>query len=562
MLLMVVAAGCMAQQSMAQSAPDMPGPPTSGVFAAGAAAPSLPELPPSERGATIPVDQASPLRWRGIRPGVEVTSSNGGSGSGAASGLDVRYTRASKAASGVAFALPAGATANAAALELRISASPRQRLLVCFTDASGVVWTMPAISAGPEGLGEVGSAGGSAAGQVGQTTDSPARGELFTLKFQDLKPDRWQNAGKTIPARPDPASFGMLTVLDISGFMGAPEEACRWRLDAVELIGERSEGAPPTGADGAGQGHGHGDGQGDGQGDGKGSAGVEPVKSEAPPTALPQRGAGDSASGPQRPTLGRRDAHALFFEALQRSPQRRSEATGALTAIVDANPDDARSTLLLGLAWLWTASDSSTPEASRIEAIRRATTVLDRAVALDPEDTRIPTWQLSARQRLAIAESRPADALAARDALRALTDADPCFHALSFAIMTWEEPRESAAFTDAVAFARRAMRCSGPDSVSNAPRWPYGVQGFLLTAADLFSRAGDSSAAEEALMVAEAMPGLEAWPHRAQVTDRLATLSQRVAAFGDDDPANDPAFASAAVSSTSCVLCHQVAGAR
>jgi hypothetical protein len=530
----------MTSSAAAQGSAGDPAAPQHGNTAGGASAPQLPKLPRSGRGARLPLDQNSLLCWRGIRTGVELASSASGGTDSASPRLDVRYTRAAQAASGVAFVLPRGAAADATAIELRIAASPRQRLLVCFTDAAGVVWTMPAISAGPEGI----------------DVDAPA--ELFTLKFSDLKPDRWQNSGKAIPARPDQATFGMLTLLDITGFMGAPEEACRWRLDSAELIGSKPGEAPGGGSEAAGNGP-----------PASARDAAQPGAGSSIPASPAAGGAADAGppvaspfsevAAPAKAPGGRRAAHDLFFEALQRSPGRRPEAIAALERLVAANPRDDRSTLLLGLAWLWTASDSSTAEPQRAAALRSAATHLDRAALLAPEDTRIPTWQLAARQRLALLEGRGADALAAREALRTLADRDPCFHSLSFAIMTWEEPRESPAFTDSVAFARRAMRCSGADSVSNGPRWPYGVQGFLVTAADLFARAGDVPAAEEALMVAESMPGFDRWAHREEVTGRLERLKERVAALADSDPANDPAFVSAAVSSTSCTLCHQVA---
>jgi hypothetical protein len=146
--------------------------------------------------------------WHPIRTGIAVTSIDQGAA------MNVAYRRTRGKAAGVAFHLPAGASERLGTVTLRMSAQPDQRLSVCLTDGKGVVWTLPSIKA----LNEVGE---------------------FTLSAKEIKPDPFQNSGKEVPAQPDWSDMRMLTVLDITGFMGAAEADCSWRIEFVR--GEEGE---------------------------------------------------------------------------------------------------------------------------------------------------------------------------------------------------------------------------------------------------------------------------------------------------------------------------------
>ena len=146
--------------------------------------------------------------WHPVRAGVAITPADGGAA------MSVTYHRTRGKPAGVAFHLTPTASERLSTIALRMSAAPDQRLSVCLTDGKGVVWTFPTIKA----LGDVGE---------------------FTLSASEIKPDPFQNAGKEVPAQPDWSSMRMLTILDITGFMGAAEADCSWRIEFVR--GEEGE---------------------------------------------------------------------------------------------------------------------------------------------------------------------------------------------------------------------------------------------------------------------------------------------------------------------------------
>ncbi len=143
--------------------------------------------------------------WFPIREGITVER-DAATGAGL-----VRYRRERGTASGIAIHLAPNACTELASLVLRGASTPGQRLHLCLTDANGVVWTFPTVKLGSE----------MQAHRVGAA---------------EIAPDPFQNAGKTIPAKPDWSSMRMLTVLDISGHMGAPVEEVTWRIESI--VGE------------------------------------------------------------------------------------------------------------------------------------------------------------------------------------------------------------------------------------------------------------------------------------------------------------------------------------
>ncbi|HMN96368.1 MAG TPA: hypothetical protein PKC43_08665 [Phycisphaerales bacterium] len=461
---------------------------------------------------------------------------DGATGKAAAQRLTVRYHRTPGTASGTAFPLPASTLDGIDSIDLRLSADPEQRLIVALTDSEGVVWSFPPLRVG------------------GASAEA-------TLRLAELRPDRWQNAGKTIPAAPDLASMTLLTLLDISGHMGAPAVDCAWTIDSFELRASSAETHAPA---------------------------DRPTSAAAPsiaPEPAARTDAARASRGSETPTEPRPAAAATsveaqrsFFHALQHAPDQRAAAMELLAAVVRAQPDAGRPTLLLGAGHLWAASDIETPEAAVEGHLREAIALFESAAKLLPEDDRIASWLHSSKHFLARRQGRTADADAQLAALRAIADASPAFHSVAYGIVAFESPRGSPAFNDAVAFARRAALAeprrggnlgndhgaarAGADAerIGNAPRWPYTVQGFLVGAADLFARSGDPGGAEELLLAAAAQPETGAWPHRSLIDERLDALRDRVRRWADEDPSNDPDFAWAARSPHACVLCHATAG--
>ncbi|MBL9148527.1 MAG: hypothetical protein JNM94_07515 [Phycisphaerae bacterium] len=250
-------------------------------------------------------------------------------------------------------------------------------------------------------------------------------------------------------------------------------------------------------------------------------------------------------------------AKTLFFEALQRAPERRADAIRALGANACSSDAADSDLLLLGLAHLWKAADGSTHGIDRHSNAVIAEHWLRRARERDPGDTRIPGWIASARVVIATDEGRDDDRRAAIDELAKLSDADPCFHAVPLSIASFSAPRGSAEFTQALKAMNAAFDCGRERGAGDGPRWPHNVHGFLVGLADMRLKAGDRAGAEAALTIAEARTGSETWRYRGEIEKRFAELDERLRRYGNDDPTDDPPYFLGA-GGASCLACHAV----
>ena len=147
--------------------------------------------------------------WQPIRKGIAIEATSAGDA------MTVSYQRERSKAAGVAFHLDPGACEGLAEIHLRAAATPEQRVHICLTDGQGVVWTFPTVRLGAE------------------SAD-------FVVSTKEIRPDPFQNRGKEIPATPNWSDMKMLTVLDISGFMGGAVEACSWRIERVAGEGKEA----------------------------------------------------------------------------------------------------------------------------------------------------------------------------------------------------------------------------------------------------------------------------------------------------------------------------------
>lgn len=247
----------------------------------------------------------------------------------------------------------------------------------------------------------------------------------------------------------------------------------------------------------------------------------------------------------------------VFYDALRRRPERRLESLAALTDAVLRPDPEPRDVLLLGLNHLWISAEGEQDSRSRFRHSILAHHWLRRAERLLPDDSRIPTWRLSAEWAIAVQEGRPTDAEAARDRISALADDDPCFHAVTLGITSFREPAGSAAFRRAHAAMEASFRCRADDpSVQNRPRWPHNVQAFLVGLSDFRLKAGDVAGAEAALVIAESRPGFARWTRRHLVDERFADLADRTRRFANADPLDDPPFVFEPGGPVSCIACH------
>lgn len=193
-------AGAVAQEAESADAPT--GPP------AGVAdlAATLPPLPRTGDDLALPLgvgDEAMPFAWRPVREGVSLRAGDGG--------LGAAYRVVTGQPAGAALVVRPGTFAGIDGLRIRAGANRNAQLLVTLQDATGAVYTLPAVAL-----------------RVG----TPREHERFLDEATYFPPQSTApNSGGL-----DPAEVVMITLLDISGFMGADTPEVEWTVEAIEGV--------------------------------------------------------------------------------------------------------------------------------------------------------------------------------------------------------------------------------------------------------------------------------------------------------------------------------------
>ena len=99
--------------------------------------------------------------------------------------------------------------------------------------------------------------------------------------------------------------------------------------------------------------------------------------------------------------------------------------------------------------------------------------------------------------------------------------------------------------------ARVASRYQ-PEVCGNSGLAPTALQGTFVLFGDFYAKAGDVDAARQWYQFGAAFES--GWRFAGMYADRLATVEARVAAYQDDDPANDPLIVGAGAEA--CASCH------
>lgn len=209
-----------------------------------AIAASMPELVRRDGVVALPLTTTGALAWRGIRGGITITEAAcksqpreagpgpvedqppakpAGSGEGKnpapkaaadppkTTGVTVAYKRTRNLPAGAAMVVRPGSLSGLKEVRVRLTSERTQRLLVCFKDGEGVVWTLPSVLLSDEGVTE------------------------RTLSIDDIAPDAYQNSG-AVTAKFDAGKVVMITLLDIGGYMSLGEPSCRWTIERVEGV--------------------------------------------------------------------------------------------------------------------------------------------------------------------------------------------------------------------------------------------------------------------------------------------------------------------------------------
>lgn len=234
-------------------------------------------------------------------------------------------------------------------------------------------------------------------------------------------------------------------------------------------------------------------------------------------------------------------AEESFFRALNHEPRTRPAAMRELLQAYVSDPTDGRTTLLLGLAHLWSAAEGDRTNPALVEHLLLAKHYLERAQKLLPEDRRIASWLVPVRLAVAGTERDGASRAQIHGDLLAAYKEDPNFHSFSIAMLAFGNRRDSDDFQGGLQALRSAVGCAESDpSCMDLPRWPHNSEGFLLFVADYELKAGHIDKSRAVLERVKTQPQYATFAYPEEVDDRLANLERYAALYANADPGDDP----------------------
>jgi hypothetical protein len=242
----------------------------------------------------------------------------------------------------------------------------------------------------------------------------------------------------------------------------------------------------------------------------------------------------------------------------------RAAATEALAQAALAHPDEEQFALLHGLAALWRLveplPEEETDYLGQLQAVTTARRELERAYELCPTDHRIAAWLgpvLVNSGRLLGDQRQIDEGLAVLDTGIAHY---PAFVLFAKLLVFADEPVDGADFQQAFAAVEAnidgcAASHPADPACTNSVAAPHNTQGASIHLGDVFAKNGRRDDALAFYAQAQREAGWASWDFQAVATDRIATLDARIAAFGDDDPGNDPP--SVWNGDAQCSICHR-----
>ena len=243
----------------------------------------------------------------------------------------------------------------------------------------------------------------------------------------------------------------------------------------------------------------------------------------------------------------------------------------ALAIAARRSKKDGRSRFLTGMLHLYrfgqmtsTISPAAGPAVrAEIEAAAAAfdeaePLLWDRASGVG--DSRVPGFAAATRYALAVVTG---DAALREQSLADLQYAigiNAFFNVFDLITVAQAEPPGSPAFQmafdaiDTYLSNPETLQClvTQPEICSTAGLAPSGLSGALVLFGDVYAKAGDVAQATTWYRLASATEA--GWAFEGLAADRLATVAARVAAYGDNDPGNDPPIIGAGPEA--CASCH------
>jgi len=169
---------------------------------------------------------------------------------------------------------------------------------------------------------------------------------------------------------------------------------------------------------------------------------------------------------------------------------------------------------------------------------------LERAVVLVPEDTRIPGFHAAARYDEGIIKGDPAIVADGLRVLRESMSVNFLFNSFDFVgVVPPTVAGDDPLMAESLRYIEQGLTmldaCT-PKICGNEGRAPHNGEGTFLLFGDTYAKAGDRAKALEYYGFSDAVSSLTGWSMRPVVQERIATIDERIAAYRDGDPTNDP----------------------
>lgn len=245
----------------------------------------------------------------------------------------------------------------------------------------------------------------------------------------------------------------------------------------------------------------------------------------------------------------------------------RGDVLKALQAATKQHPSEGALALTYGLASLWRVAEPMDSEVNDqlgfILAALAAKSELERAYKLCPTDYRIPAWlgpvfvnmgrstndQMSIDRGLAV--------------LQEGIDHYPSFVTFSKLLVYADVPRTDPDFQKALqAVEDNIAACGDPltapsadPACGNSASVPHNLEGAQVFLGDVYTKAGRREDALRYYQLAQKLPAHASWSFQQLLRDRITSLDDRLKAYADADPKNDPEAVWTA--RYQCAICHQ-----
>lgn len=257
-------------------------------------------------------------------------------------------------------------------------------------------------------------------------------------------------------------------------------------------------------------------------------------------------------------------ADAAYWQTMLGEADREEEALQLHAQAIEENPTDGRSHFLKGMMHMYrygqALQDFSQFSPFAQAEIEYANAALDLAVEYTPDNRAYPGFRGAATYQNGVTNDDPELEALGIAQLRASMEVWPLFNRFSFlgtvaAVVGADDPL----FAEAVGHLEELLQPEGlaqctAQLCGNGGRAPRNLEGSGLLFGDIFAKAGNLAQARSWYQLSAGAGTASNWSFAALARERADTVEQRIAAYQDEDPNNDPQLVGLA--NESCAVCH------